>query len=169
MSYRVDQHHDTSFDEDEALHPSPGLDRNPFARDGTYFESDSQEDSEATGSGDNGRALEPIAIIGLATKFPGDAVNSEAFWETLVKKRSALSKVPKERYNADAFVCSVLGHLLIYQRSAAHTLFRMVQAKDISFERTLVHSMLHSSPSRPRKPRIWIHSNDGCWRLLTML
>ena len=46
---------------------------------------------------------EPIAIIGLALKFPQDASNPAAFWKMLVEGRSAMTKVPKERFNVDAY------------------------------------------------------------------
>lgn len=48
----------------------------------------------------NGRA--PIAIIGLACRFPGDAVNPSEFWELLKSGRDAFSS-STDRYNADSF------------------------------------------------------------------
>lgn len=47
---------------------------------------------------------DPIAIVGLALKFPQDAVDTESFWKLLLARRSALTKVPRERYNSAAFV-----------------------------------------------------------------
>ncbi|KAL8704316.1 MAG: hypothetical protein Q9201_002502 [Fulgogasparrea decipioides] len=47
--------------------------------------------------------VEPIAIIGMDLKFPGDASSAENFFEMLKQGRSALSDVPKDRYNLDAF------------------------------------------------------------------
>lgn len=58
---------------------------------------------DLTGETPGGDKLEPIAVVGMAIKFPQDATTPEAFWEMLVKGRSALSGVPKERYNVDAF------------------------------------------------------------------
>ncbi|KAF2180797.1 KR domain-containing protein [Zopfia rhizophila CBS 207.26] len=44
----------------------------------------------------------PIAIIGLACRFPGDATNPSKFWDLLKEGRSAYT--PKSnRYNEDAF------------------------------------------------------------------
>jgi hypothetical protein len=57
--------------------------------------------SESTTLEDDG--LEPIAIVGLALKFPQDATSPEAFWQMLVEGRSAMTDVPKERFNVDAF------------------------------------------------------------------
>ncbi|KAF2183646.1 hypothetical protein K469DRAFT_710445 [Zopfia rhizophila CBS 207.26] len=48
-------------------------------------------------------AIEPIAVIGLALKFPQDATSAESFWKLLLEKRSTVIDVPAERWNADAF------------------------------------------------------------------
>ncbi|KAJ5542947.1 hypothetical protein N7535_005370 [Penicillium sp. DV-2018c] len=48
-------------------------------------------------------ALEPIAIIGLATRFPQEATTTEGLWELLLQARSTWSSIPKERFNAEAF------------------------------------------------------------------
>lgn len=45
---------------------------------------------------------QPIAVIGMALRFPQDATSSEKFWEMLVDGRSARTEVPKERYNVDS-------------------------------------------------------------------
>jgi hypothetical protein len=46
---------------------------------------------------------EPVAIIGMSARFPGDATSVDAFWRMVMDGRSARSEVPKERYNAEAF------------------------------------------------------------------
>ncbi|CAI7640288.1 unnamed protein product [Penicillium glandicola] len=48
-------------------------------------------------------ALEPIAIVGLATRFPQQATTAEGLWELLLEGRSTWSSIPKERFNSDAF------------------------------------------------------------------
>lgn len=58
------------------------------------------------GSGDGGippDALEPIAVVGLATRFPQEAASTECLWELLLQARSTWSPIPKERFNAEAF------------------------------------------------------------------
>ncbi|EMR67052.1 putative polyketide synthase protein [Eutypa lata UCREL1] len=45
----------------------------------------------------------PIAIVGLSGRFPGDATTPDRLWEMVSQGRSALSEVPKDRYNIDAF------------------------------------------------------------------
>jgi acyl transferase domain-containing protein len=47
--------------------------------------------------------MEPIAIIGIDLKFPGDATSAEAFWEMLMEGRSALKDIPEERFKVSSF------------------------------------------------------------------
>ena len=47
--------------------------------------------------------LEPIAIVGLACRFPQDATSPEAFWQMILQGRSGMTDVPKDRFNIDAF------------------------------------------------------------------
>jgi acyl transferase domain-containing protein/acyl carrier protein len=47
-------------------------------------------------------ADEPIAIIGLACRFPG-ARNPTEFWNLLCEGRDAVTEVPADRWDADAF------------------------------------------------------------------
>lgn len=49
------------------------------------------------------KSEDDIAVIGIALKFPGDASSTESFWKMLMDRRSALSDVPQDRYNIDAF------------------------------------------------------------------
>ena len=47
--------------------------------------------------------LEPMAIVGMSCRFPGDATNAQNFYEMLSKARSAWSKIPEDRFNVDAY------------------------------------------------------------------
>ncbi len=47
--------------------------------------------------------MEPIAIIGMSIRFPGDATSPDAFWDMLVAGRSAWSEIPASRFNIDAW------------------------------------------------------------------
>ncbi|KAI0391418.1 hypothetical protein F5Y17DRAFT_409960 [Xylariaceae sp. FL0594] len=47
--------------------------------------------------------LEPIAIIGIGCRLPGDVGNAEDFWRLLSTGGSGWSLVPKDRWNADSF------------------------------------------------------------------
>jgi hypothetical protein len=46
---------------------------------------------------------EDVAIIGFSFRFPQEACDEESFWEMLVQKRSAMTEIPKDRWNVDAF------------------------------------------------------------------
>ena len=47
--------------------------------------------------------LEPIVVIGFSLKFPQSAKSPDAFWSMLSKGRSAMSDVPGDRFNIEAF------------------------------------------------------------------
>ncbi|KAL8709002.1 MAG: hypothetical protein Q9220_006211 [cf. Caloplaca sp. 1 TL-2023] len=44
-----------------------------------------------------------VAVIGIGVKLPQNVNSTEAFWQMLVNRQSALSDVPKDRFNVDAF------------------------------------------------------------------
>ncbi|KAJ5758973.1 hypothetical protein N7520_006129 [Penicillium odoratum] len=46
---------------------------------------------------------EPIAIVGSACRFPGDATSPSKLWELLKNPRDVLTEIPKSRFNPDAF------------------------------------------------------------------
>ncbi|KAF5676898.1 polyketide synthase [Fusarium heterosporum] len=48
-------------------------------------------------------ALEPIAVVGMSCRLPGDASDTQKLWELLTQGRSAWSKTPKDRFNQEAF------------------------------------------------------------------
>ena len=49
------------------------------------------------------RTNEPIAIVGSGCRFPGRANNPSQLWELLKSPRDLVTKVPKSRFNVDAF------------------------------------------------------------------
>ncbi len=46
---------------------------------------------------------EPIAIVGMACRFPGDASTPETFWQQLLQGYDAISEIPPERWDVDTF------------------------------------------------------------------
>ncbi|MBV8349880.1 MAG: polyketide synthase, partial [Mycolicibacterium sp.] len=46
---------------------------------------------------------EPVAVVGIGCRFPGDVNGPDSFWELLVNARNAISAVPADRWDADAF------------------------------------------------------------------
>jgi hypothetical protein len=56
------------------------------------------------GDGDGGSdSVTPIAVVGLSLKFPQEATSPESFWKMLMEKRCAMTEVPSDRFNIDAF------------------------------------------------------------------
>jgi acyl transferase domain-containing protein/surfactin synthase thioesterase subunit/acyl carrier protein len=49
------------------------------------------------------RADEPIAIIGMGCRFPGGAVDPESYWHLLEAGVDAITEVPKERWDVEAW------------------------------------------------------------------
>ncbi|MGN7610528.1 type I polyketide synthase [Magnetococcales bacterium HHB-1] len=46
---------------------------------------------------------EPIAIVGMACRFPGGANTPESYWQLLEQGVDAISEVPKERWDIEAY------------------------------------------------------------------
>ncbi|KAJ4303246.1 hypothetical protein N0V90_002139 [Kalmusia sp. IMI 367209] len=46
--------------------------------------------------------LEPLAIVGLACRFPQDAEDETKFWRMLVEGRCAMTAVPEDRFNINS-------------------------------------------------------------------
>jgi len=49
------------------------------------------------------RQHQPIAIIGMGCRFPGEVYDAASFWELLKHGREALSPVPADRWNIDEY------------------------------------------------------------------
>src|SRR5436190_9045834 len=47
-------------------------------------------------------ALEPIAIVGLACRFPGGVADDESYWRLLAGRVDAISEVPADRWDSAA-------------------------------------------------------------------
>ncbi len=46
---------------------------------------------------------EPVAVVGIGCRFPGDVTGPESFWDLLAEGRNAISRIPADRWDADAF------------------------------------------------------------------
>ena len=46
---------------------------------------------------------EPVAVVGIGCRLPGNVSGPESFWQLLVDGRDAVSEVPADRWDADAF------------------------------------------------------------------
>ncbi len=56
----------------------------------------------SNGTGLAGHGSEPMAIIGMACRFPQEAENPERFWKLLIEGRSAMTEFPKHKFNVDS-------------------------------------------------------------------
>ena len=48
-------------------------------------------------------AAEPVALIGMACRFPGGVNTPEEFWEFLLAGRNGIVQIPSDRWDVDAF------------------------------------------------------------------
>ncbi|WP_133250979.1 type I polyketide synthase, partial [Mycobacterium montefiorense] len=46
---------------------------------------------------------EPVAVVGMGCRFPGNVTDPESFWELMVESRNAISDIPPDRWDAEAF------------------------------------------------------------------
>ena len=46
---------------------------------------------------------EKIAIVGIGLRFPGGAVDTSSFWQQLVDGTDAITEIPPERWDVNAF------------------------------------------------------------------
>ena len=86
--------------------------------------------SENGSNGKNGELPpEPIAIVGMALRLPGEIHSAEALWQLLINKKNTRRRVPTERYNLEGFyspkkgpgsIISEHGHFLADTDSLEH-------------------------------------------------
>ncbi len=46
---------------------------------------------------------EPVAVVGIGCRFPGDVAGPESYWRLLVDGQDAITRIPADRWDADAF------------------------------------------------------------------
>ena len=89
--------------------------------------------SDMPPSGVEQDALEPMAIVGMACRFPGDATSPENFYEMLSKGRSAWSEIPKDRFNIDAYYHPYNARVGTMSTKGAHFMKDDISAFDAPF------------------------------------
>ena len=46
---------------------------------------------------------EPIAVVGIGCRFPGNVAGPESFWRLLANGEDGITEVPPDRWDVDAF------------------------------------------------------------------
>ena len=44
---------------------------------------------------------EPVAVVGVGCRFPGDVIGPASFWQLLLDGNDAVTEVPADRWDAD--------------------------------------------------------------------
>lgn len=61
---------------------------------------DSNNSNDSTRVGSAQQATEdPVVIVGISLKLPGDADSVESFWEMMMRGQTTASEFPKDRLN----------------------------------------------------------------------
>ncbi|KNG81162.1 hypothetical protein ANOM_010856 [Aspergillus nomiae NRRL 13137] len=64
----------------------------------------------------------PLAIIGVANRFPQEASDTEGFWKLLLRGRQSATPFPKDRINADGYYHPDVNHPGTFHTKEAHFL-----------------------------------------------
>ncbi|KAK4494800.1 hypothetical protein PRZ48_014156 [Zasmidium cellare] len=76
---------------------------------------------------------EPIAIVGISLRAPGEGSDPERFWQMLLDGRSARQEIPKDRYNVEGFHHPDPDRLGSIQQTHAHFLKQDFKVFDAPF------------------------------------
>lgn len=90
----------------------------------------------STTNGTNGAKKifpEPIAIVGMGCRLPGDVSTSAEFWELCSRARSGWSEIPKSRFNHAAFHHPNPDKLGCYNPKGGHFLKEDIDVFDAPF------------------------------------
>lgn len=79
------------------------------------------------------RWQEPIAIVGMACRLPGDINKPQDLWEHVSKGRSSAQDVPQSRFHANSFLSSDPSRPGLPAIARGHFIDRDVQAFDHRF------------------------------------
>ena len=47
--------------------------------------------------------IEPIAVVSMGCRFPGDNTNPSRLWDNLRRGQDAITEIPKDRWDVDSF------------------------------------------------------------------
>ena len=73
------------------------------SQDGAHLEQFNATNGYQALEGNSVPLVEPMAICGMGMRLPGGIRDAEGYWDLLYNRRSGRCKVPKDRYNIDAW------------------------------------------------------------------
>ena len=97
-----------------------------------------------------GQMKEPIAVIGIGCRAPGNVSDPESFWKLLHDGVDAIREYPRDRGSWDALYDPDRNAPESYMCERAASRMRSTG------------SMLSSSAFRPARPSAWIRNIDCC-------
>ena len=108
MTINATENRRPSADNGHPVDHAPGSSARNEANDGLHYIDPELNDGDGYVanpliSGSTLNMTEPVAIIGLALKFPQDAETPHSFWDMLFERRSAVTDVLPSRFNLGAF------------------------------------------------------------------
>ena len=59
--------------------------------------------AELAARDDSGEAREPIAVVGMGCRYPGNVRTPDEFWELLHSGRDVLRDIPDDRWDVEAY------------------------------------------------------------------
>ncbi len=92
-----------------------------------------------------GLSIEPIAVVGMACRFPSGLNNLQILWKSLQTRFNAIRETPIERWDADRFYSQIEA-----SRGKAYV------RRAVTSTKALESSTPISSVSRLETPRTWI-------------
>lgn len=113
--------------------------------------------------------LEPIAVVGMSLKFPQSATSPDSFWQMLLDGRSAMTEIPKDRLNIDAFYhadanrSGSVSHHHHYRR-LPDDLNSFLFVEVISLRKILPCLMPLFFPYPLQRLHVWILNKDFYWK-----
>ncbi|KAL4920610.1 hypothetical protein BDW62DRAFT_215871 [Aspergillus aurantiobrunneus] len=76
---------------------------------------------------------DPIAIVGMACRFPGEATDANKLWDLLMEARSTYSEVPPARFDQNAFHHPESKHNGTFYAKGGHFLAEDISRFDAAF------------------------------------
>ena len=94
---------------------------------------------------------EPIALVGISLRFPGNIGDAESFWQALIDKQDIVTEVDPSRWDTSLFQHD--------NKTAPGTSYTFAAGQLENIDQFDAQFLVF----RRAKPRKWTRSNDCCW------